>query len=449
MLLIALLLALPRPVSAQTAEQAWSAGVVAFDGAKFQFTAPRPAPVPTGAVAAAPRLTLSQLARELQNEPGAIEDLVDRLAQAAGQLGRAADTPAARAKLADALRRADPAVLDRFPVLTASQAAEGAALYASRQGVLPEPVYPAETVFAPTHAPALPPKDNDVTPLGHGLLRGDDSLAVPGANWADARSVSDALNLLAMNDGASAARSLVDGGTRYADVGGWLGALLAQGHSIAVRDRRYYANFGHLRFEKDGVRSDVTTPTRLDTGLTLKTGRRVIVPVAHSEIDVAIRGPRVNAEISFYFGVDGGVGFRPFDTRDMDWVGGRVVRAWSGADAAKLLDRAGWIRRELMAKAKQFGLPMGGYGPLGDCNDADAMLTGDAPYGMLRDPKYYSGSSDIDALSRALPYDLTAPPTLRRVFNSRPFSDLDRIQMPDVRATMKELARELPSDGVL
>ena len=37
-----------------------------------------------------------------------------------------------------------------------------------------------------------------------------------------------------------------------------------------------------------------------------------------------IHNPRVNAELSFYFGVSGAIGFRPFDTRDMDWVGGRT-----------------------------------------------------------------------------------------------------------------------------
>jgi len=250
-------------------------------------------------------------------------------------------------------------------------------------------------------------------------------------------------------NGDFATRALVDGGRRYSSIAGWLGALLAEGHAIVVRDRRYYANFGHLRYEKDGVRYDVTTPTRVDTGDVLPGGRPLVVPIPHSEIDVSIHGPRVNAELSFYFGVDGGVGFRPFDTRDMDWVGGRVARTWSGADAARLLDRAGWVRRELMAKAKQYGLPMGGYGPLGDCNDADAFVTGNAPYGMLREPKYYSGSSALDALSRSMPYDSVSPPTLRRVWDSRPFDDLSLIQMPDVRATMQQLGGALAKDGTL
>jgi hypothetical protein len=391
---------------------------------------------------------LSQLARELQNDPGAIDDLVGRLVAASGQLGQAYGTPENRAKLEAAIRAADPAVLDGFPVLTAAQALAGAELYASRQGVLPAPAYPEETDFSLTHDPQDPPKDNGIVPLGHGLLRGDDALSVPGGNWADAKAVSAALDMLAMNREFST-RALVDGGRRYSSIAGWLGALLAEGHSIVVRDRRYYANFGHLRYEKDGARYDVTTPTRVDTGAKLPGGAALIVPIPHSEIDVSIRGPRVNAELSFYFGVDGGVGFRPFDTRDMDWVGGRVVRTWSGADAARLLDRAGWVRRELVAKAAQFGLPMGGYGPLGDCNDADAFVTGSVPYGMLREPKYYQGSSELDALSRSLPYDSVAPPALRRVWDSRPFDSLGDIQMPDVRATMQKLGGALATDGTL
>ena len=223
----------------------------------------------------------------------------------------------------------------------------------------------------------------------------------------------------------------------------WLGALLAEGHAIEVRDRRYYANFGHLRYEKAGTRYDVTTPTRVNTGITLPDGRPLIVPASHSELDFSIRGPRVNTELSFYFGVSGAIGFRPFDTRDMDWVGGRTVGTWTGLDAAKLLDRAGWVRRELMAKAKAAGLPMGGYGPLGDCNDADALVTGSAPYPMLRDPKYDQGGTEIDRSSARLPYDLEGRPDPQRIWDSRPFENPDDIPIPDVRDAMKGLQAAL------
>ncbi|NNN07093.1 MAG: hypothetical protein HKL90_14455 [Elusimicrobia bacterium] len=443
MIVLGLMLALSRLASAQTAEQVWSGGTAAFDGAALRPAAPIPTARPDRAAAPAPQLTLSQLARDLQQDPGAVDDLMNGLAQAEGQLGQTAAASAQRAKLENALRRADPAVLDRFPILTIAETSAAVALYAGRQGVLPDPVLATQIVFSPAHAPEAPPKDADVTALGHGLLHGDDSLAVAGANWSDAKDVCAALDMLSMNDGTAPARVLIDGGRRYTDVRGWLGELTAEGHSIQISDRRFYANFGHLRYEKDGVRYDVTTPTRIDTGITLRDGRRVIVPVTHSEIDVAIRGPRVNAELSFYFGVDGGVGFRPFDTRDMDWVGGRTTRTWTGTDAARLLDRAGWIRRELMAKAKRFDLPMGGYGPLGDCNDADAILTGAAPFGMLREAKYFAGDSPIDAVSNSLPYDLTQKVALTRIWDSRPFENVADIPMPDVRATMDDVAAAL------
>lgn len=392
-----------------------------------------------------PRMELSQLARELGGNPAAVDDLLDSLASRTGPLGAALKEPARREQVKEALQRSDPADLDRSPVLTAAQAAAGAALYAGRQGLLDEPNFPAELALILTHEPAEAPKDAYLTPLGHGLFRGDDSLSVPGSNWADAKAAAGALDMLSSNDPASPAHVLIDGGRRYDGVFAWLSALLAEGHALEARDRRYYANFGHLRYEKSGVRHDVTTPTRLDTGIVLPSGRALIVPVSHSEVDISIRGPRLNAELSFYFGLGGVVGFRPFDTLDMDWVGGRSVRTWTGLEAAKLLDRAGWVRRELMAKAKANALPMGGYGPLGDCNDADALVTGLAPYPMLRDPKYDQGNTAIDSLSAGLPYDLRDRPDPRRIWDSRPFEDPSDIPMPDVRDVMLELQTLLGS----
>jgi hypothetical protein len=210
-----------------------------------------------------------------------------------------------------------------------------------------------------------------------------------------------------------------------------------------VRDRRLYANFGDLRFEAGGVRRDVATPTLSDTGLVLPSGRRLAVPMTHSELDISVRGPRVNAELSWFFGVDGRAAFRAYDTADQAWVGGRTVRTWTGLSAARILDKAALVARQLEAMALAARLPMGGYGPLGSCNDAHAFVTGVAPYGMIRDPRRYRSGGPLDSLSSGLPYDIAQPADPRRIWESRAFDDVRDIPLPELRAAMLELKSSL------
>ncbi|MDX6768719.1 MAG: hypothetical protein SF051_04250 [Elusimicrobiota bacterium] len=427
--LLVLLLACPAAASAQSMEAVWRAGAAAFDAAALSapaLTAPRRA-------AAEPPLALSDLARALAADPKAVDDLLDLIVANAGLLGRAVDTPQRRAELKAALRAADPAVLDRFPTMTTAQLAQAATLYASRQGPNPVPNRPATLVFALTGAPRDPAPGQFLRPLGYGLFYGDESLSGAGAPYGDSVATAAALDQL------SAELTLQDGGASYRTVLGWLGALLASGHTLEVRDRRMHANFGDLRYETGGRRRDVATPTLADTGIVLPSGRRLIVPIPHSELDLSIRGPRVNAELSWFFGVDGKAAFRPLGTVDQGWVGGRTVRTWTGADAARLLDKAAAIGRALEAKALAANLPMGGYGPLGSCNDANAFVTGIPPYGMTRDPRRYAGSDPLDAVSAGLPYDAAAPADPRRVWESRAFEDPADTPLPEVRAALLEL----------
>lgn len=413
------------------------------------FDGSRPLPLPPAPVAAAAKavvqdpLSLSDLARLLSQDPTAVDDMLDLLVAKSGSLGSALDSPRRRAEIKEALRRADPSVLDRFPTMSPAEAAAAASLYASRQGATPAPNRPADLSLSLTGTPADPPKDAFLKPIGHGLLYGDETLFGAGAAWGDSKAVAEALNQLAANDPSAPAGFVVDGGARYASVKGWLGALLASGHSLSVEDTRHYANFGDLRLETPAGRRDVATPTLLDTGIVLPSGRRLVTPVSHSELEIRVSGPRVNAFLAFYFGIDGRAAFRAQDTKDQGWVGGRTVRTWTGSDAATLLERAGWVARELDAKAKKFGLAMGGYGPLGDCNDADAFVTGAAPYGMLRDPRYYAGGSELDALSATLPYDVAGVPDGRRVWDARPFERAEDIPLPAAREALLELKSTL------
>lgn len=430
----ALLLVVPALAGAQSLEALHSQAGRAFDGlqppaAAKAAAAPRAQPAP---------LSLSDLARAIQNDPTAIDDLLNILVAKAGPLGRELDTPARRAQIKEALRTAEPSILDRFPTLTTNELAAAGEAYAAKLGPVKDPARGPELVLVLPGSPVDPPKDAFLKPLGHGLLYGDQTLFNSGAPWADSKAVADALNYLSANAG-----ELADGSSRYGSLSAWLGALLAEGHTLEVKDARYYANFGDLRLDTPAGRRDVATPTLLDTGITLPSGRKLIVPVAHSEFDIAIDGPRVHARMSWFFGIDGRASFRADDTDNQGWVGGRAVRTWNGAEAASVLDRAAWVSRELAAKVRASGLPAGGYGSLGDCNDAQAMVTGVAPLGMLRDPGLYNGGGALDAASRALPYDRTQPIDPRRVWDSRPFENVDEIPMPEVRAAMAELKATL------
>lgn len=428
-----LLLALTPAASASTLEGLWGAGAAAFDRAAVHAAAPG---LGRRSVTQPP-LRLSELARTLAQDPTAVDDLLDIIVANAGLLGRRMDSPERRAELKEALRNADASVLDAFPTLSPAKLAEAAAFYASQKGPNAEPQRPAVLTFALPGAPAAPAAGQYLRPLGHGLHYGDESLAVAGTVWGDAKAVSAALNQL------GAGLPIDDAGVRYGSLAGWLGALLAAGHTLEVRDTRLYANFGDLRYDAGAGRRDVATPTWADTGVVLPSGRKLVVPITHSELDISIRGPRVNVELSWFFGVDGIAAFRPYDTQDQSWVGGRAVARWTGAAAARLLDKAGDVGRALDVMAKAASLPMGGYGPLGGCNDANAFVTGVAPYGMLRDPRRFAGGGPLDAVSNALPYDVVNPSDARRVWESRAFEDPADIPLPELRAAMLELKASL------
>ena len=54
------------------------------------------------------------------------------------------------------------------------------------------------------------------------------------------------------------------------------------------------------------------------------TTRPLLVPVSHAEYEWKVRGPKMNADVSWYFGIDGKAEFRTMDTLDQPWVMGRM-----------------------------------------------------------------------------------------------------------------------------
>lgn len=376
-------------------ETQWSRSAAQFDGAR-----PAPAPVAVQAPAPAP-LRLSDLARLM--DPQALAVLLAEVERLVG-------------------RPVPVQELDRLPVLTPAQLAAASARLAKAEP--PEPPV-AREALALTGLPKDPPPGAFLKDLGHGLTYGDESAAGLPSAYGDNVALARALNRLA--DGAVVEYD----GREFSSIQDLLEHLRAAGTALEARSARYYANFGDLRFRG----RDVATPLFVDTGLTLPGGRRLIVPVTHSHLELTLRG-KVNADLTFFFGVDGAAKFRPKATVDQGWVGGRVTARWDGAGAPALAQRAGVVRRELLAKGGQ-------YGPLGVCNDALAFITGETPYPMIRDAALFSGSGPLDRLSQTLPYDAQLRPSKQRVWASRAFDDPRSIPLPEVRDVMLELERWL------
>jgi hypothetical protein len=65
------------------------------------------------------------------------------------------------------------------------------------------------------------------------------------------------------------------------------------------------------------------------------------VPVSHAEYEWQVRGPKVNADVSWYFGIDGKAEFRTMDTLNQAWVLGRHAHEHREADAVEVTRLAG------------------------------------------------------------------------------------------------------------
>ena len=221
-----------------------------------------------------------------------------------------------------------------------------------------------------------------------------------------------------------------------------LDALMTAGHDLEVRDSRYFANFGDLIYHG----RDVLTPFWIDTGLPVPgTDRTLLVPVSHSQHEFIVRGPVVNADLSFYFGIDGEAVFRPSVTRDQAWVMGKVAHRYRGAEALEVTRLAGGIVRAYSAiKQRHPDLPFGGYYALGVCNDVNAMIElkmrGETSlFPLTLDPQFFTGGGEVDQLAQRLPLDngRDAKPEPRRILGSIPVAELSMLPLPSLRKDLE------------
>jgi hypothetical protein len=291
------------------------------------------------------------------------------------------------------------------------------------------------------------PTEGVMTPLGDGVVHGDGPSAL-APEHSQSQQLADVLNRLAVNplSGVSSVTATVgvphpsqshrDGWDEAAQLGrgiavnnpeGVISALIASGHAVTVDDARYFANFAHLHYNGQ----DVMAPFWIDSQLVIphSHGRHLLVPAVHAEYEWHIRGPLVNADVSYYYGDDGKSEWRTMDLLDQPWVLERNAHTYTGAQAVEVTRLAGLLTVAYMHQhADHPELPFGGYYTLGVCQDgiaaieqrmtgASTLFPNTADMAYFNDPR----DAEVNAMLAAIPKDRDGtPPGTERVFGSLP-----------------------------
>ncbi len=406
-------------------------------------------------------ILLSQMMRELSAQPGFREAVLHALQGTDNNKnGPALLTPNLASELRKRILGDDWQGLDRFPgwtmqainpaVRVVSHVAEkraadntsasdpgasaGADVTQKFLDLGPYPLEQEQTVSfdAPS---TLPPFTTEgiVTRLGPNTVRGDGPNQL-APEHAESQRLADALNRLAANalDGAKPFTATLNG-TSASTPQELIAALAAGGHQVTVVDARYFANFGHLHYKDQDVMMPFWINTSFavpGTGGLLGWGARpLLVPVSHAEYEWQIRGPRINADVSYFFGVDGKSEWRTMDTLDQPWVLRRVAHTYMDAQALEVTRLAGLLTVAYMHQhQRRPDLPFGSYYTLGVCQDGIAAIeermtgnstlfpnTADAT--LFDDPR----DAEVNKLIAAIPKDRSGdPPQPERIFGSLP-----------------------------
>lgn len=310
-----------------------------------------------------------------------------------------------------------------------------------------------------------------VSDLGAGVTRGDGPNPQLAPQHAESQRLADVLNRLAMNKleptkpfnvspegitGNILGEVTMKGGvaqavneSRYQSPGDLISALFHSGHTVTVTDSRYFANFGHLHYKGHDVMMPFWINTQIavpHTGGLFTRSRPLLVPVSHAEYEWHIRGPRINADVSWYFGIDGKAEWRTMDTLDQAWVLKRDAHTYTGEAAIEVTRLTGLFTVAYMHQhAKRPDLPFGGYYALGVCQDGvsavEHKMTGrvtlfpnTADSSLFDDPR----DAEVNALIAAIPKDRAgARPGPERVFGSLPTENFDAITVPGLADDLK------------
>jgi hypothetical protein len=313
-------------------------------------------------------------------------------------------------------------------------------------GGLPLPTRAVEEDLGiPVADRSLPPEESTpVGPLGGlGVSRGGERDPGRAERGPDSIRLAAVLNRLSLNPRGAPTYVVRVGETRCETPQAVIAALQAQGHSVVVQDLRRTANFADLR-HKD---RSVAAPVWIDTELNVPgTDRSLMVPATHSEHQLLVRGPVVNADLAFFMGIEGEAKFRAMLGKDEAWTGGRVAHRYEGDKALEAVRVAGEVRRAFVEKQKEHPeLPYGGYFNLGVCNDSNAFieqaLNGKTTlYPLTRDPRFYTGDGEIDRLSRLMPIDGRGRPAdLSRVLASLPMERTEDLAFDSLRADVARM----------
>ena len=409
-------------------------------------------------------ILLSQMMRELSAQPGFTESLLKQLeGPRSGKKGPALLTPDLVQELRRRILGKDWQGLDRFPGWTMREINPTVRVADRLVGKNPElegmsavhpgaPAQPmddkqtrvfldlgpyaldaAQTVSLdqPSTLPGFT-TEGLVTPLGMNVVRGDGPNA-PAVEHAASQRMADVLNRLSVQGLDGAKPFAVTIGEHTARTPEELvAALIATGHTVEVHDARYFANFGHLHYKGMDVMMPFWVNTRFavpGTGGLFHRPRPLLVPVSHAEYEWQIRGPKVNADMSHYFGVDGKAEFRTMDTLDQAWVLKRYAHTYSGAQALEVTRLIGLITVAYMHEhARRPTLAFGGYYALGVCQDpvsaVETKLTGHSTlFPNTADASMFDDARDaeVNALFKAIPKDRSGErPQPERVFGSLP-----------------------------
>ncbi len=438
-------------------------------------------------------ILLSQMMRELSAKPGFTEALIHQLDHG-GKKGPALLTPALIEELRKRILGEDWEGLDRFPGWTMREVNPTVRVAGHFAGKNPKlegmaAVHPGSPAASMSEEqarqfldlgpyalnkeatvslsePSTFPAFNlaaSQTQLGGGVVRGDGPNALAPMQ-PESQRLADVLNRLAANklDGSakfSAAVMSAKPGTWERSLEGraivtpedLIAALITSGHTVNVTDSRYFANFGHLHYKGE----DVMMPFWLDTQIAVpNTGnwfsrpRPLLVPVSHAEYEWHIRGPHVNADVSYYFGIDGKSEWRTMDTLDQAWVLKRDAHTYTGEQAIEVTRLVGLLTVMYMHQhAARPELSFGGYYALGVCQDGvsaiEHRMTGrstlfpnTADSSLFDDPR----DAEVNALITAIPKDRVGEkPEPDRVFGSLPTTTFNDITIPgladDLNAT--------------
>jgi hypothetical protein len=399
---------------------------------------------------------LAQMMRELSDRPGFTEAMLAELNQGTKQ-GPALLTPALADRLREILVGKDWQGLNRFPgwtmrainpavrvigrVVGKDEKASAEGSTEATKGFVDLGSYQpekAETVSLDEPSP-LPgfTTEGIVSDLGAGVVRGDGANAELAPLHAESQRMADLLNRLSLNavEGYAPVSVTISGHAAKAPEE-LVQALAASGHSVEVWDARYFANFGHFHYKGQ----DVMMPFWVNSQILVPgTKRPLLVPVSHAEYEWKVRGPRINANVSWYFGIDGKAEFRTMDTLDQSWVMGRHAHEYRGADAVEVTRLAGkmvvaYVHQHLAQPA----LPFGGYYALGVCQDSVAAIekkmTGKTTlFPNTADVALFDDARDaeVNELIAAIPKDRNGrPPEPDRIFGSLPVAETELSAVP-------------------